>query len=153
MPAQETSTTTNAATDNHGGGNTLESLESWSAFFNASVVVLTALLAVAGYFACKYSSDLSTLKDEALTRFKIESAKEISAANDRAKQAEARAAEANQKASEAGLKASTANERAGKLEVEAAEVEVAAAKAKKELLEVQERIKSRRLTLSQRTSL
>ena len=94
MPTQEISTTQDAARKSQRGGRALESLETLSSFFNGAVVVLTAFLAVAGFFAWKYSSELGALKDETLTRFKIESSKEIAAANERASLAEERAAEA-----------------------------------------------------------
>lgn len=72
---------------------TVETLESLSRISNIAVVVLTALLAVAGYFAWLYSTDLAALKEDELNRFKLESAKEIAKANEQAAIAEALAAE------------------------------------------------------------
>jgi hypothetical protein len=94
MPAQESKITENAAKKNQSGGRGLESLETWSAFFNVSVVVLTALLAVAGFFAWKYTSELGAFKDEALNRFKTESAKELAILQTEAADAKRRQAEA-----------------------------------------------------------
>jgi hypothetical protein len=72
---------------------TVETLESLSRISNIAVVVLTALLAVAGYFAWLYSTDLAALKEDELSRFKLESTKEIAKANEQAAIAEALAAE------------------------------------------------------------
>ena len=73
MPVQETTIAVAETRNIQSGGNVVESLEWWSSVFNGSVVVLTGLLALVGFFAWKYSSDLAALKDAELVRFKLES--------------------------------------------------------------------------------
>jgi len=125
MTSTEGSTATTATTKRYNGDMTLESLEFWSWWFNVTVVLLTALLAIAGFFAWKFSSELGTRKDDALSRFQIESSRLIAQANERVAQAEARVAEANKGIEGArretavlSREAALSSERTGKLELE-----------------------------------
>lgn len=90
-------------------GMTLESLETASFWANASVVVLTGLLAIAGVFAWTFTTKLGAMKDEALTNFKVESAEKVSAANARAEEAKAESATSLERAAQAEVRAAEAN--------------------------------------------
>jgi len=70
---------------------TLSSVSFWADFFGIAVVALTVFAAIAGYFSWYFNSRVDALKDEALQRFKIESAEKIASA-------EAQSASANEKA-------------------------------------------------------
>lgn len=145
MPAQDSNTDAEVDKIIH-RRMTLNSLETASSWFNISVVVLTLLLAIAGFFAWYFSTKLGTMKDEALTRFKTEAGREIASAG-------ARAAEANKTAAEAGAQVAAANERTKILELEVPKQRERAAKAEKALLELQEKLKDRHLTAPQRVDL
>src|SRR5262245_28534992 len=94
----------------------LETAWFWS---NIAVVTFGVLAAIAGGAVWYFSSRLDALKDSDFARFKLESTKEIAAANssaaeanERAKQYESGIATANARAAEAQMEASKANERA-----------------------------------------
>jgi hypothetical protein len=99
---------------------------------NAALVTLGLLAAMAAIFALYFSIKFDAEKDRALEMFKNDSNRSISAANKSAAEADARAGEAIEKAANAELEGT---------------------KAKKELLELQERVKARRLTLTQQKRL
>jgi hypothetical protein len=139
MPTQESSTTEDATRKSQRGGRTVESLETWSAFFNGAVVVLTAVLAVAGFFAWKYSSELVSLKDEALTRYKAEADAKIAEAN-------AQSSEANTKAESFRLAIATAEDRAANANRIAEEERMARVK-------IEEGLTSRRITKEHQATL
>ncbi len=125
---------------------TLPSLETASFWANVAVVVLTVLAALSGAFALYFSMKVSTVKDVAFDRFKVESATAISLAD-------ARAAEANRMAkaiehdnltlrgqvANLEIQATTDNERALKLESDNLKLQATVATLEKETAVARER--------------
>jgi len=111
-----------------------------------AVVLLAALGACAGYSVYYFTDEiriegnrLAQVKEDQFERFKIQQNAEIGSAS-------ARAAEADERAAEAVKSARS-------LEIQAARQRERAARAEKELVEIQERIKPRRITDAQRATL
>jgi hypothetical protein len=100
---------------------------------------------------------------ENTSRLEVEAARlreQATAAEAKIKSAEARAAEANERSARAGegtakalVEVAIAKENTSRLEIDAANLRERAARAEKELIEVQDRIKPRRITDPQRTRL
>jgi hypothetical protein len=131
----------------------ISSLTFWSTLFGWSAVTLTGLAALAGLLAWYFSVQLTAVKDEADLKFKTESSTTIALAEARSEDAKEKAARAGEGTAKALAEAAAANERAGKLEVEAAHQRDRAARAERDLVEVQNRIRPRRITDAQRTQL
>lgn len=101
-----------------------------------AVVLLAALAACAGYSVYYFTNEISLERERLLERFKLEKTAEIQSASARAAEADARAAEAVR-----SLRG---------LEIELVRQRERAARAEKELVEIQERLKPRRITDAQR---
>lgn len=145
MTAPDSSNSRTAVTTNQ-SGMTLQELETAASWANVSVVALTVLAAVAAVFALYFSMRAGALKDEALERFKADSAASIASAN-------ARVAEAEKGTADAIASAAKINERANGLELESSKQHERAAKAELELLELQQRLAPRRLSEAQALTL
>lgn len=124
----------------------LSSLSFWSNLFGWIAVSATALGAVFGSLAWWFTVQRDNAKDEVDSRFRQESTAKIAASDLQAAEATRKAEEARLETARVSKETALANRRAGELELQAIG-------AKKDLLEMQERLKSRRLTLSQRANL
>jgi hypothetical protein len=137
IPTADKHNAANAETTSHNGMGrrmTLSSLDTWTYWLTVAAIVLPVIAALAAFFALRFSSQASNIRDESLERFKADSQAKIAAAD-------ARAAEAN-------TKSAVANERAAKLELEAAAARERAAKAEKDLLELRKSIPPRKVAIT-----
>ena len=131
----------------------LEFLSKASSWANTAVVVLTVLAAVAGLVGWHFSSRYRDARDAALDRLKLQSAVTIAESAARAAEATRRASKAEEDMTRSVAEATVANERTRVLEQEAGKLRERAAKSEKQLVELQEKIKSRQISEEQRTRL
>lgn len=139
MPAPTTPAEGTIAPVNSRKAMTIEDVAFWSFVARCSVVVLSVLSAIAGFLALYFSLKSDALKDAALRSFQTESSLAIASAD-------ARAADANRKAAEA-------SEGTAKALLATEEQRERAAKAEKDLLEVQQKLRPRTISVDQRTRL